>query len=127
MISTRTILLSLLFDLLMIVAMGVTGYFWGVHNARTACEAAKVVPLVQSIEQHNEKVAVGQVVERQAARQAAKTESFFTGVERGVLTHAQTHPVAGDCSLDADGLRLWRDANRGPEADGAGAPQDGLP
>ena len=86
-------------------------YRFADENATNAFEAKKVPALVQSIEKHNVKADAGHKVEVSAAVRAAKTEANFEKIESEVVHYAQTHPAATDCSIDADGLRLWRAAN----------------
>lgn len=103
------------------------GYFTGKSNEHNADEAKKGEALEAAVEKHDEVAAVGQEVEHQSTVRAAKTETVFNGIQQGVVIYAQKHPAAADCSLDPDGLRLWRAANDGADADAAGSGQGGVP
>lgn len=106
------------------------GYFTGKSNEHNTEEAKKGEALEAAVEKHDEAETVGQEVERQSVVRTAKTESVFNGIQQGVVTYAQTHPAAdhdGHCSLDSDGLRLWRAANDGADAEAAGGGQGGVP
>ena len=122
--------MSLPYRILAAVLVGIGlflgGYFTGKSNEHNADEAKKGEALETAVEKHDQAEAVGQEVERQSAVRAAKTESVFNGIQQGVVTYAQNHPAA-DCSLDADGLRLWRAANDGADAEAAGSGQGGMP
>jgi hypothetical protein len=102
------------------------GYFTGKSNEHNADEAKKGEALEAAVEKHDEVAAVGQEVEHQSTVRAAKTETVFNGIQQGVVIYAQKHPAAADCSLDPDGLRLWRAANDGADADAAGSGQGGV-
>lgn len=106
------------------------GYFTGKSSEHNADQAKQGEALEATVEKHDEAATVGQEAEQQSAVRAAKTESVFNGIQQGVVTYAQTHPAADHddhCSLDPDGLRLWRAANDGADAEAAGGGQGGVP
>lgn len=105
------------------------GYFLGKADQRTDDEAAKVKPLQQAIVRHNTAAIAGQAVEQKTVAAVAKTEARFKGIIRGVNQHATQNlqALAADCSLDADGLRLWRAANANTDPEPAASGYGGLP
>lgn len=56
---------------------------------------------------------------------ATATETRFRTIHREVIRYVQNHPQPVDC-LDADGLRIWSDANTGASAPAAAAPDDSV-
>jgi hypothetical protein len=91
------------------------GAFFGYRYADNACEAQQGKAQAEVVVQHNDAADSGQAVEKKSVQRAAKTEAVFNGIQKGVTTYAQNHPV-DDCRLDADGLRLWRAANANTDA-----------
>jgi len=122
--------MSLPYRILAAVLLGIGlflgGYVAGKSNEHNAYQAKQGEALEVAVEKHDEAAVVGQVAEHHSAVRAAKTESVFNGIQQGVVTYAQTHPAAM-CSLDPDGLRLWRAANDGADAEAAGGGQGGVP
>lgn len=102
-------------------------YRFGVGNEQNVCEAAKVKPLVQAIEHHDQVAAAGNTIERKTVARVKKTEAIFNGIQQGVFQYAQTHPIASECALDPDGMRLWRAANANTKPDGTGSGHAGMP
>ena len=105
--------------LLVGVALFVAGYFTGTKAEHNANEAEKKHAQDVATELHNAKSIVGERVERETVQQTTKTEAVFNGINQGVITYAQNHPVADNCRLDDDGLRLWRAANAGADLEPA--------
>lgn len=105
------------------------GYFLGKADQRTDDDAAKLKPLQQAIVRHNVAAAAGQAVEQKTVAAVAKTEARFKGIIRGVSQHATQNlqALAADCSLDPDGLRLWRAANANADSEPATSGYGGLP
>jgi hypothetical protein len=101
-------------------------YQFAARNTNNAVQATRVVVMEKAIDHHNVLAAAGQKVEAKASLKQAKTEAHFEQLHTEVLTYAQTHPFATDCSIDADGLRIWRSANSNAETAGAGEPDPGL-
>ena len=110
----------LLFELLVCGVLFVAGYFLGRDDANKAQQAREKTALVAAVESHDTKATAGQLAERRSIQRASATETLFNGITQGAILYAQTHPVADDCHLDADGLRLWSSANAGAEADATG-------
>lgn len=104
-------------------------YHFAINNAHHAVEASKVPLLVASIERHNQQADAGQRVEEQTITHLARTESNFQKLDQKVMNYAQKHAGAADCSLDADGLRAWAEANANsiPDADSGGEPVGPMP
>lgn len=95
------------------------GLYFGFQYAHNDCQADQGEAQVEAVEIHDQAAEAGQVVEQQAVKRRVNTESVFNGIQRGVITYVQTHPVATDCRLDDDGLRLWAAANAGADSDAA--------
>ena len=102
-------------------------YSFASRNEANACKAAEVPVLKTVIVTHNKRAAKGHQAEVNGAVRAAKTEANFMKLEREIFTYAQKHPVAADCSIDVDGLRLWRAANSNADIDDARGYDGGLP
>lgn len=114
-------------ELLVFLALMFAAYKFGAHNAQLACQAAQVKPLTKSIETHNKKAVRAQQVEKSTLAAVARTDAVFDLIDAEVQKYAETKAAADDdCSLDDDGLRLWRAANAGAEPVGAGQPDDGV-
>ncbi len=110
----------ILFELLICGVLFLTGYFMGKDDERTDQRARVATAMETVIAEHNQTAVVGQQVERRSVQRASATETLFNGITQGAILYAQSHPVADDCRLDADGLRLWTRANAGAEAAAAG-------
>jgi hypothetical protein len=95
------------------------GLYFGYTYERNDCQAEQAEAQVEAVEIHDQAAEAGQEVERQAVRRRVKTDAVFNGIQQGVISYAQTHPVATDCRLDADGLRLWAAANAGADPESA--------
>lgn len=52
-------------------------------------------------------------IERANLAQQAASQAFFQTLTEQVATYVDTNPGVRDCGLDADGLRIWTEANRG--------------
>ena len=109
------------------VAMFIGGYFTGTKAEHNANEAQRAEAQDTAIGLHNAKSIVGERVERETVARTVKTEAVFNGLNQGVITYAQSHPVATDCRLDADGLRLWTAANAGADAQPVAERSAGMP
>lgn len=112
--------------LVVAIALFGSGFVTGKRAEHNANEARRAEAQQTAIELHNAVAITARTEDAKAVTRAARTEAVFNGITRGALTYAQYHLPADDlCHLDADGLRLWRDANAGadaaPAADGDGA------
>lgn len=116
----------LLITALAAVALFIAGYFTGIKAEHNANEAQRAEAQQTAIELHNAKTIVGERVERETVQRTVKTEAVFNGINQGVITYAQNHPVATDCRLDDDGLRLWSAANAGADAEPIGERSAGM-
>jgi len=121
--SART---GLLVGLLWLVSILWT-YQFASQNVENAHKAAVVPAIVKAVQKHEEKADKGHQVAATAAAKVAKVDQTFQKIEEGVLTYAQQNPGRADCSLNADGLRLWRAANRGEFAEPEGSAGRGSP
>ena len=118
---------KILIGLLIAAGVFASGFGLAFRMEHANCEAAKVKPLEQAIEHHDQVAAVAQVVEQKTATIVAKTEATFNGIQLGVLNYAQNHPLDSDCSIGADGLRVWNAANADSNPDPTGERFTGLP
>ena len=88
------------------------GYAWGDKHASSTCsddktkaqQAAQAV--VDETNTRREEVAQSREISREQIRVVYRT----------IKEKAHENPVAADCSLDADSLRLWNSANAGNTA-----------
>lgn len=117
---------SALVECLVFLALMYASYLFGAHNAQLACEAAKVKPMAQAIENHNQKAARAQQVEKKTVTAVAQNNAVFDLLDAEVKKYAEKNTAATDCGLDADGLRIWRAANSGAAPSGAGQPDGSL-
>ena len=113
--------------MLLWLATLMAAYLHGASTAHNSIEAAKVPAIEKAIARHNLVATAGQKIEVAAVARAAKTETHFQKIENEVIRYVQTHPIATDCSMDSDGLRIWRAANRNAESDTTGEPDEGVP
>ena len=112
---------KLLATILAGVVLLVIGFFGGKHYQTAVDKAGRLDEQQLVIVKHDQKAAAGAGVEKQTTQHVAQTAAVFNGINQELIKHAQTHPLDGDCSLDDDGLRLWRAANANREPDSAGS------
>lgn len=97
-----------------------TSAFAGWEVATWRADSQRVQSVERAIAQAAELAEQDAEVLRHAEVRVAATETRFRTINREVIRYVQTHdPV--DC-LDADGLRLWQDANTGADAPAAASP-----
>lgn len=118
LLANPYVLLGLLAAFLFV---GAAGYKAGYRHAENAAAADKAAALTRAIAQAD-------AVARQDAEvlgghetQKERVRTVFRTIHDEVTRYVETHAAAGDC-LDADGLRIWRDANAG-RIEAASAPQ----
>lgn len=109
------------------VALGGTwlaGDRHGHHQEHLAAQAAQAEHLQRAIAQADAQAVIDQGIV--AADQVVQTriETVYRTITQEATHYAITH-AADDCSLDADGLRLWRAANDGTATAPAAAQPDG--
>jgi hypothetical protein len=99
-----------------VLAMALAGGAgWQVATWRA--DAQRVDSVERAIAQAAEIAEQDADILRHAQGRAVATETRFRTINREVVRYVQNHSEPVDC-LDADGLRLWRDANTGAaEAD----------
>jgi hypothetical protein len=102
-------------------AAGVAGYRAGHQAAVTEAQAEQAGHLRRAI-------AEAEAIAEQdrallASHEAAqvRVRTIFQTIEKEALRYVALHVTDADC-MDADGLRLWNAANRGPDADAAAEP-----
>ena len=96
-------------------------YRFGHKNEETANKAEQLQTVEKSIEQHDQVAEIGRTVERKTVARKRATQETFNGIHGEEIKYVRTHADADAvCSLDDDGLRLWRAANAGADADAAG-------
>lgn len=103
------------------------GYGTGQRAEHNANEANKLRAVEGRIERHNTAAVAGNAAEGQAAARAQTTEKHFQVIRQKEIVYVQNQAGATGCGLDADGLRLWRDANAGADPVAAGAPDAAMP
>lgn len=102
-----------------IAAICVGAYFFGRTNQHNADQVKQSEVVEKGIEAHDRAAVAGQTAERQSESRKSKTEAVFNDITQREIVHAKQN-AAVQCSLDPDGLRLWRAANAGADADAAG-------
>ena len=96
-------------------------YRFGHKNEENAAKAEQLQTVEKSIEQHDQVAEIGRTVERKTVARKRATEETFNGIHGEEIKYVRTHADADAvCSLDDDGLRLWRAANTGADTDTAG-------
>jgi uncharacterized protein YneF (UPF0154 family) len=117
----------LLLVLLAYVAVFFVGYFHGksveredtqVRQAKADKQAVKAAVVTA---QKDATVSTGQEQSRETIRTVYRT------ITKEVEKNVAANPDYLRCGLDADGLRLWNDANAGNPLDGPGQRDAGLP
>lgn len=109
--------------LLNVIVLFGSGYAIGNKHASSACVAAKTKAQqaaqtkVDETNTRREEVVQAREVSRERIRVVYRT----------IKEKADENPVAADCGLDADSLRLWNAANSGGAAPLSGEPDYTLP
>lgn len=105
------------------VAGGVIG--WRAGSAQGRADAAEARQSVAETQLQGERqlrnqeasaASAAAVVASASASRHARVEIHYQTIEKEVIRYVQTPAAAIEC-LDADGLRIWRAANRGEFAD----------
>lgn len=91
------------------------------HDANTT---ALNDALAEQAKQSKANLDAALAIERQRLAQQAISQDFFNSLTEQVAQYVNQSPAVRACGLDADGLRIWREANRGS---GAHAPAVGSP
>lgn len=93
----------------------------GYHAAQLNCQkqqaadqAARDEAAAKVQRSHRESIAAAVAAERAYWQGQAQAETYYNEIEREVIRYVERTPSTPDCGLDADGLRLWQAANRGP-------------
>jgi hypothetical protein len=108
--------------LLAMLAVGAAGYRAGVTHAEDACAAGKLAAVSRAIEQANAVAEQDAEVLTGHEQQRERIRTVFQTIRERVSRYVENHAGdAGEC-LDADGLRIWREANAG-RAEAASAPE----
>jgi hypothetical protein len=123
--------------LLLCLALALFGaYTFGAHNATTAdaLKQTQAVALQQKadlaeqqrqIKQTQDNAAKAQAAAVAEAEQHQKTTIEYRTITQEQVRYVQTHPDIAACTLDDDGLRIWREANtRGATVGAAGTTDD---
>lgn len=99
--------------LFLLLAAGVQGYRVGYRHAEAAAAADKAAALTRAIAQADAIAAQDAEVLGAHEQDNARIRTVFRTIREGVVRYVETHAAeSGEC-LDADGLRLWADANAG--------------
>lgn len=103
--------LAVLIVALALALVGI-GYAWGDKHASSACADDKT-----QAQQAAQAVVDETNTRREEVAQARETSrEQIRVVYRTIKEKANENPVAADCSLDADSLRIWNAANAGNTA-----------
>lgn len=117
----RFLIAALVWIASVLAAVGI-GFWWGHSSASSACTLhATTQALAQTRETVKTNTATQSVSDAVATESAERHDQVvtrFVPIEKEVIRYVQT-PAAATACLDADGLRIWRAANRG-EFDAAG-------
>jgi hypothetical protein len=95
-----------------------------------AIDQANLAAMTKHQAQWEANLRVALEAERRNLERQRVTETVFKTITEKVVEYVQANPSADVCSLDADGLRLWNDANGGAvsaDAGGGGGPDGALP
>lgn len=112
---------------LAIVLIAGGSYLFGHHNEATAAKVATVTQELKQQKADNAELQRQQVQTQANAKAAdevgakrdeaqAKNETHFQTITKTVYRYVQTHPDSQSCTLDDDGLRIWRAANSGDQS-----------
>lgn len=113
---------KLLLSVILASALVAGGYFWGHVAASNECDSGKLQQQNQVIETKEKKQEAGRQVAQEYEDKRSKRSSAFVSIDKRGNKNEANNPSYRTCGLDADGLRIWRDANAGIESDaGAGA------
>lgn len=118
LLANPYVLLGLLAAFLFV---GAAGYKAGYKHAENAAAADKAAALTRAIAQADAVAQQDAEVLGGHEAQKERIRTIFRTIHDEVTRYVETHAAAGDC-LDADGLRIWRDANAG-RIEAATAPQ----
>lgn len=87
------------------------------HAAQVAEQLGRAQAVADWLDLH---ARAGRAIEAAHEADRERIRTVFRTIDREVL-HVVDRPIYRDCSVDADGLRLWSAANRGdPTPDAAG-------
>lgn len=107
-----------------LVVLIACAYAFGHHNASvsadrdkaTAVDAQHVADMAEFARQSEQTQANAKASQAQAVADAkahAQTEIQYRTITQTVTKYVATHPDVSSCTLDADGLSVWRAANAG--------------
>jgi ribosomal 50S subunit-associated protein YjgA (DUF615 family) len=110
-----------------VVALAVAlaaAYYTGKHGAEEDALTAQVKAVAQQrnddvaemqrrLDQTTANARMAQAIAVATAVAQAKLDSAHTDNTKAITTYVQAHPSTDVCTLDDDGLRLWRAANAG--------------
>ena len=86
------------------------------HAAHVAEQLGRAQAVADWLDRH---ARAGRAIEAEHEADRSRIRTVYRTIEREVA-HVVERPVYRDCSVDADGLRLWSAANRGdPTPDAA--------
>lgn len=120
-LANPCVMLGLLLALLALLGAGAAGYKSGYTHAENAAAADKAAALTRAIAQADAVAQQDAEVLGGHETQNERIRTVFRTIHDEVTRYVETHAAAGDC-LNADGLRIWRDANAG-RVEAATAPQ----
>lgn len=102
---------------LLLLGTAVAGYQSGARHARADCAADKLQAVQRAIDQAAAVARQDNAVLAAHEQARERIRTVFQPIRHEVIRYVQTHTGAADpVCLDADGVRIWRDANSGDAA-----------
>jgi hypothetical protein len=126
-------LIELLAFVLCLGALWWTGYRVGGESQRADDAELAVKQTAAEVKarvfEQKRREQVGIAAEQANAQVQTQIETRTRVLRQEVIRYVQTQPGIASCSLDADGMRIWRDANAGRDTgtDAARQPHAGMP
>lgn len=135
MLTPQTLALRVVISILLVVALVGGGFYGGVRFQQGREALREKTDLVATAEAYRKQLQDAAQDFRTAADRMARIsedyqaaqadgESFYAELRSRWQAYFRSRPDLAGCALDADGLRLWNDANRGDFADPSAADPD---
>jgi len=111
-------------EVLALIVLIVCSYTFGHHNASVADgraqaiavtkqQTADIAELNRQVKQTQDNAASAQALAVKAATEHQKTKIVYQTITKQAVQYVQSHPDNSVCTLDDDGLSIWRAANAG--------------
>lgn len=109
-----------------VVALAMLGYQHGVHVTTAKWQAdvahikqqeaeAQARAVAQAAADAKANAEAGFAVEREAMQRQQSTQDTYRVITNTVAKYVESRPTLKDCGLDADGLAIWNQANKGAQ------------